>query len=72
MSNNCKSRDSFNGKYKNLYSCCFNFYRTGLIAVTHFCTSCKVFFASLPDFQLKKPIFIDKAIEFCQYIQFFI
>ena len=54
VSNNCKSRDSFKPKYKNLYPCCFNFYKTCLISVINFCTSCKVFFASLPDFHLKK------------------
>ena len=86
VSNNCKSRDCFKPKYKNLYPCCFNFYKTCLISVINFCTSCKVFFASLPDFHLKKvviakknmpvttdnkmePIFIEKANDFCEYIQ---
>ena len=59
MKSSCQAKISFE-KHKGKYSCCYNYYVTGLISIVNICTECKIFLVSLSDFQLKKIVIAKK------------
>ena len=49
----CLERSTFS-RCIGRFACCYNYFRSGLLASDFFCINCKVFLSSLSDFKLNK------------------
>ena len=53
-SDGCQSRPLFETRYNGEHPSCLFFYHEDIITLFGFCLQCKLYFASLPEFKLKR------------------